>query len=89
MPSCLFIREKPQQNLPSEQVVYVPPPSSVFGGWARQLWLQRYFSGQIQILSQINWDQKKANVQFQLYRLTEEDGLYHEKLLNISSDHND
>lgn len=48
MKECFFIRH--------EGKVWVPRPSSWLGGWARSLWLKRYFGAtQIVIASPDTW----------------------------------
>ena len=63
---CLFIRE-------SETRVWVPPPESVAGGWARHLWLAEFFgAGRSHIASEARWTELQQR--FAVEELIERDG---------------
>ena len=50
------------------QNVYVPPPTSWLGGWARQSWLRRHFKepDKLLITSKDNWEELCSSEQVSL-----------------------
>mgnify|MGYP006444046433 CR=1 FL=1 len=80
MKSCSFIRvSNPSDGQPNE-LIYVPPPSSVMGGMARRAWLIKYFKGTVTIASKERWKQLQEYENCTVYYLVEEQGVYRECL---------
>ena len=56
MRSCKFIEVKNTDALgKSTRSIFVPRPTSYFGGWARHQWLKKYFEQECSIASPDFW----------------------------------
>jgi hypothetical protein len=64
--SCLFIRT-------DDDHVYVPRPTSVFAGMARQRWLKSYFGQKTIIASPTLWSSLSYNYTVSILRQEDDD----------------
>lgn len=75
--SCKFI-------ITDRDTIFVQRPSSWIGGWARSIWLKRYFKQGVLITGADQWNWLKE--QFGVNLLIEEDGKYEVHTLEVPTE---
>jgi hypothetical protein len=76
---CKFIRSTNAYEYTGDKIhsIFVPPPTSVFGGWARHQWLKGYFGKECAVVGKEMWGMLLERYEVKV--LIEDDGRFWEE----------